>query len=132
MNDRQALEADTQTAEVMQPSVGALDDPTGLAKAAAVRFATSGELGGDTGGVQGSAVLVVVVAAVGLDHGGFGQRSAPLAADRWDGLDQRQELRGVVTIGAGQDERERDTLRIGDEMVLGAGASAVGGVRSCF
>lgn len=132
MNDGQPLEADAQAPEVVQPSMGALDDPTGLAQAAAVRLATAGDLSGDAGGVQWSAVLVVVVAAVGLDHGGLGQRSATFAADRRDGLDQGEELGDVVAVGAGEDQRERDALRFGDEMVLGAGASAVGGVRSCF
>ena len=112
--------------------MGALDDPTGLAKTAAVWLATAGDLGGDARGVQGLAVLVMVVAAVGLDHGGLGQRSATFAADRRNGLDQRQELGDVVPVGAGQDERKRDALRFGNEVVLGAGASAVGGIRSRF
>ena len=37
-----------------------------------------------------------------------------------------------VAIGPGQDDRERDALGFGDEMVLGAWTSAVGGIRSCF
>jgi hypothetical protein len=68
----QPFESDAQAAEVVQPSVGAFDDPAGLAQAATVRFAATGDLGGDAGGVQRSAVLVVIVAAVGLDDGGFG------------------------------------------------------------
>lgn len=132
MDIGQPFETDTQAAEVVQPGVGALNDPAGFAQATAVRFATPGDLGGDAGGVEWPAILVVVVTAVGLDDDGLGQRSAPLAADGWNGLDQGQQLRDVVAVGAGQDCRERDALRFGDEVVLGAWASAVGGVRSCF
>lgn len=132
MDVGQPFEADAQAAEVVQPGVCALDDPAGFAQATAVRFAAPGDFGGDASGVQRPAVLVVVVAAVGLDDGGLGQRSAALAADGWDGLDQGQELGNVVAVGAGQDRRERDALRFGDEVVLGAGTSAVGGVRSRF
>jgi hypothetical protein len=128
----QSFEADAQAAKVVQPGMGALDDPTGLAQAAAVRFATPGNLGGDAGCVQWPAILVVVVTAVGLDDDRLGQRSPPLATDGRDCFDQRQELRDVVAVGAGQDRRERDALRFGDEVVLGTGTSAVGGVRSCF
>lgn len=132
MNDCQALETNTQAPEVMQPGVRAFDDPAGLAKTAAVRLATPGDFGGDARGVQGLAVLVMVVATIGLNDVGLGQRATTLAADRGNGLDQRQKLGDIVAIGAGQDERERDALRFGNEMVLGAGASAISGVRSRF
>lgn len=82
--------------------------------------------------MQGLTVLVMVVTAIGLDQARLGERPAPLAADRRNSLDKGHELGDVVTVGAGQDHRERDALRFGDEMVLGAGASAIGGIRSCF
>jgi len=47
-------------------------------------------------------------------------------------LDQRDELSDVVAVGAGEDYREWDALRVGDEVVLGAWSSAIGGIRSCF
>lgn len=132
MDGSEAFESNAQTPEVMQPGVGSFDDPAGFAKTAAMRHAASRDLGGDTGGVQGLTVLVMVVATIGLDQARLGERPAALAADRRNSLDERQELGDVVTVGAGQDHRERDALRFGDEMVLGAGASAIGGIRSCF
>ena len=96
-----------------------------------MRLAAAGNLGGDARGVEWAAILVVVVAAVGLHEAPFRQRSAALAADRRDRLDQAQKLGDAVSIGASEDYRERDALRFGDEMVLGARASAIGGIRSC-
>jgi FixJ family two-component response regulator len=56
----------------------------------------------------------------------------PLAPDACNGLDQRVELRNVVTVCAGQDDRERDALRVDDEVVLAAGLAPVRGIRAGF
>src|SRR5450830_902200 len=50
----------------------------------------------------------------------------------WNGLDQSIELRNVVAVGAGQDDRERDTLRVDDEVVLAAELAPVRGIRASF
>jgi hypothetical protein len=36
------------------------------------------------------------------------------------------QLRDVVAVSTGENQRERDALRFGDEVVLGAGANAIG------
>lgn len=132
MDDGEAFEADPEPAKVVQPGDGALDDPAGLAEATTVGLPTAGDFGMDSGGVQGLAVLVVVVAAITLNDYRLLQRASALAANGRNGLNQRNELGDIVPIGAGQDERERDPLRFGDEVVLGARASTVGGIWSCF
>lgn len=71
------------------------------------------------------AVFVVVVPLVGLNDSGLG--NCP------PGRPRMGEIAGqVVAVGAGQDERERNPMAFGDEIVLGTGASAVGGIQSCF
>jgi hypothetical protein len=45
------------------------------------------------------------------------KRSTTLAANWRNGVEQRQQLRDVMTVGARQDQRERDTLRFGDEVM---------------
>ena len=132
VDDSQALEADAQSPKAVQPANGALDDPAGLAQPTAVRLPAAGDLSLDTRRVQGATVLVVIVAAIGLYESRLRQRSAALAADGRDRLDQGEKLGDVVAVGAGEDHRERDALRFGNEVVLGAWASAIGGVRSCF
>jgi hypothetical protein len=66
-----ALESNAQASEVVQPREGALDDPPGLAEAAAVGLTTACDLRGDTGSVQGLTIFVVVVTAIGLHNDGL-------------------------------------------------------------
>lgn len=98
--------------------MGSLNDPAGFAQAAAMRLTPSGDFGRNPSGVQGVAVLAMVVATVCLNEAGLAERSAPFAANGRYGLDQRQELSDVVTIGAGQDDREREPLCFGNEVVF--------------
>lgn len=116
----------------MEPTDGVFDDPAGLAETAAMRLAAAGDLSLDAHRVQGATLFVVAVATIGLNQRRFGQGAAPFATDRRNRLDQREQLGDVVAIGAGENHRKRDALRFGDEMVLGAWASAIGGIRSCF
>lgn len=132
MDEGEALESDAQSAKVVQPSNAAFDDPARLAQSAAVGFSATGNLSMDTEGVERPAMFVMIVAAIALDDDRLAQQSPLLTSDRRNGLDQRQQLGDVVTVGTGQDDCERDALRFGDEVVLGAGTSAVGGIGSCF
>ena len=73
-----------------------------------------------------SAVLVVVVATVGVE--GIWPLAGPTAADadRRDGLDQGHELGDIVAVAAGQRYRQRDAVRFGDQVVLGARPGTAG------
>lgn len=113
-----ALESNAQVPEVVQPREGALDNLRNPPWAAAVRLATACDLRRDTGRVQGLAIFVVVVTAIGLQNNGLSQRPAALAKNGRNGLDQRQRLSGVLAIGTPEDQRERDAVRFGNEMVL--------------
>ena len=132
MNDGQSLESNPQASVIVEPADGSLDHPAGFSQAAAMRRVAPGDLGFDALSVKGPAVLVVIVATVGLDDAGLGEWAPPLATNRWNGFDQGQKLGYVVAIGAGQDDRQRNALRFGDQVVLGAGACAIGGIGSCF
>ena len=72
------------------------------------------------------------VASVALNDLGFTQRTPRLATNRRNGLDQRIELRDVVAIRRGQDDRERDALRVDDEVVFTAELAPVGRIRAGF
>ena len=67
----EALEPNAQTSEVVQPREGALDDPPGLAEAAAVGLTTACDLRSNAGSVQGLAIFVVVITAIGLHDDGL-------------------------------------------------------------
>ena len=67
----EALEPNAQASEVMQPREGVLDDPPGLAKAAAVGLSPTCDLRSNTGSVQGLAIFVVDVTAIRLHDDGL-------------------------------------------------------------
>lgn len=56
----------------------------------------------------------------------------PVSPARWNGLNQGIEVRNVVAACAGQDDRERDILRVDDEVVLAAELAPVCGIRAGF
>ena len=116
----------------MEPADGSLDHPAGFTQTAAVRRVAPGDLGLDAFGVKVPAVLVVIVTTVGLDDPRLRERSPPFSTDGWNGFDEGQKLGHIVAIGAGQDDGQRNALRFGDQVVLGAGACAIGGIGSCF
>jgi hypothetical protein len=51
----------------------------------------------------------------------FAPGTADPAADRWDGVEQRQQLRDVVAVAAGQQDGEWGSMPVGDQVVFGAG-----------
>jgi hypothetical protein len=118
MDKSQALEPDTESTEVMKPGDGPLYDPAGFAQTAAMRLAASCYLSCNTGSMQRTTVFVVIVASVALNDLWFREWSATFAADRRDGFNQCVKLGDIVTVGARQYRRERDTLRFGNEVVL--------------
>ncbi|KOG29337.1 hypothetical protein ADK37_37145 [Streptomyces resistomycificus] len=62
----------------------------------------------------------MVVATAGEEHVGSTSWSAHDSRDRWDLVEQGQQLGDVVAVAAGQRHRERDALPVGDDMVLAA------------
>src|SRR5690606_13460329 len=94
--------------------------------------AAAGDAGADAFGVNPAAMGVMVVATVGVDDLGTSSGPAASAAHRWDRLDQRDELGDVVTVAAGQADRQRDARALGDHVVLRAGPGAVDRARTGF
>ena len=113
-----AVVADEQSLEVMQPGEGALDHPTDAAEPGAVLCLPAGDLGADAAAAELAAVLVVVIAAVGEQPLGALAGPPRPAGHRSDSIEQRQQLRDVVAVPAGQADRQRDSARVGDQMVL--------------
>jgi hypothetical protein len=60
----------------------------------------------------------VIVAPIALNDTRLRKWPAALAADRRDSVNQRVKLGDIVAVCAGEDYRERDALRFGDEVVL--------------
>ncbi len=132
MNVGATFKANTQTADMMQPSMSTFDERTDFSKAITVRVTTPRDAGGDVALVKDASVFLLVVTTVGVDAGRTAHRPTTHAADRHDGLDQRNELDDVVTIGAGQDCRDRRSVGVGGDVVLRNGARSIGGWQTSF
>ncbi len=110
----------------------AFDHPTILAKSAAVFGPALRDHWLDTAIAQGSPMPLAVVTAIGVDDARPLNRVAAQAANRWNRVDQRQQLHNIVDVRASQDRGERCAVGVGDDVVLGAGSRAISGVRASF
>jgi hypothetical protein len=132
MDRGQSLVADAKTVEIMEPGMRPLDDPSILSEPAAVLIAALGEYRFDTPLAQFLSVCFRVVSAISIDNLRLLQRAPANPADGWNGVDEWQQLCDVVTIGTGQDDRERHAVCVGRDVVLGARSRTVYGVRPSF
>jgi hypothetical protein len=120
-----AVGAEEQPAAVVQPSEGALDNPAVAAEPGAVHGPASGDHRLDASLPDQTAVLVVVVTAVGDDAVGTPPRPADTAAHRRHAVEQREQLGDVVAVAAGERPGQRDAASVYEEMLLAAAAAPV-------
>jgi hypothetical protein len=66
----------------------------------------------------------VVVAAIGDHLVGALARPAAFARDDADPIDEREQLRHIVAISAGQQDAQRRAVKVDDQVMFGAGAGA--------
>ena len=78
------------------------------------------------------AMRLGVIATVCVDDFGLLKRSATYAANRWNGVDQWQQLGDVVAIRACQDRADRNAVGVYEDVVLGTWSRAIRGVRTSF
>jgi hypothetical protein len=107
------FEANSQTAETVEPRIRGLKDSVRAARATAVGLAASSNRSRHSCSVQRSTILVVIMSAIGIDPVKPAKRLVEQIPDR-------------------RDERERRTVGVGGDVVSGTGAHAIGGVRSSF
>lgn len=113
-----AVVADEQPFELVEPGEGAFDDPAVAAEPGAVLVFAPRDLGRDAALAELATVAVVVVAAIGAEPVRAAARSADLAANRRDAVDERDQLSTVVAVAAGERPGKRDPSRIDEEVVL--------------
>lgn len=97
------LEARAQTAEIMEPGVRTFDQPTILAEPAPVFGPALRDHGPDAAVTQRTSVSRGIVAAIGVDDAGLLKWSTTDTANRRNCINERQQLRNVVGVRAGQD-----------------------------
>lgn len=121
--------ADGEPPKLVEPCECSLDDPAMTAKLLAGIEASSGDAGLDPAAATSVAAAAVVIGLVGVQLVRPPSRSAALAADGRDDVDQRLEGYAVMDVCAGQDEPERNAAPVGDQMPLGAWSAAICRVR---
>jgi hypothetical protein len=130
MHVRAEFPADSQPPQLVQPRQRPLNPPPVLAQRRSEKVASTGEFGADAPLPEGSAVQVGVVAAVPDHRVRPPARASRPAPHRWDRVHQSQELGDVVDVGGGQHTRERQPVRVGDQVMLGAEPAAIDRARS--
>ena len=126
-----AFVADVESPVLVQPGEGALDDPAPAAEPGAVLGRPARDHWCDAERPDLAAVHVLVVAAVS------NQTARPTlwwswpAAHRRDRFKQQQQLRAVVSVGAGKRPGERDSAPVGQQVVLRTATAPVDGARAC-
>lgn len=124
------LVADPESLELVEPGERPLYDPTRLSQPGAMGGAFASELRCDAAGPQKSAVLVVVVAAVGEQTAWPVTWPTAQPADAGYRVQQGHQLSDVVTIPAGQRDGQRSAMPVDDQVVLAAGPGPVDRRRS--
>jgi len=128
----ESLVADSQTMKIMEPGMRTFDYPSILSESTAMLSAALCQNRFNTPFVQFASVCFGIVSAISIDDLGLLQRAASNAADRWNRVDQRQQLRDVMPIGTGQNNREWHPVCVGRDMVLRTGPRTIYGVRPSF
>lgn len=124
--------ANLEPSKCMKPSQGTFDEPARFTEATAMRRADFGKQGRDAAFAQTLPVRLGTVASVILNNFRFAQRTSAFSSNGRNRLDQRIKLRDVVAIRGSQDDRERDALRVDDEVVLTAELAPIRWVRAGF
>ena len=132
MNISAPFEANAKTPEVMEPGMCAFDHPAIFTQAAAVFGSALCNDRLNATFAQYLAMPLGVVAAISKDRVRLLQRPTGLATQRQNGIDQRQQLRNIMAIRAGQNGRDWDAVSVGCYMVLGTWSRTIRGVRPCF
>jgi len=133
MNVGPTFEANTKTTGVVKPRMCTFDNPAEFAQTTAVPCPAFGPI---TGLMSRSRsfweMRLGVVAAVCVDDLGFVKRPAMYAANRWNGVHQRQQLNDVVAIRACRDRAERNAIGVYEDVVPGPWLRTIRGVRIGF
>ena len=127
-----AVCTDEETAAVVEPGEGALDDPALCSEARAVFGLAASDDRFYPSLPDEAAVFVVVVAPVGQQRVRPAPWTADPAADGRHPIEQLLELGDVVAVGAGERPGQRDAAAVYEEVVLAAGPAAIDGAGTRF
>lgn len=126
-----AFVANRKPSEFVEPGEAALDDPAVASEFLAGLNAAPSDAGLDPTAQTSPSATMVIVGSVGVQLIRSAPWSAALACNGRNGVEQVFKGYAVVNVGPGQDEGERDTAVIGDQVTLGAWSAPIRRVRAC-
>lgn len=121
-----------QAFELMDQRLGLLGHIPHLAQPAAMLGATPGQMRLNAAASQLVTMGFAVVSAVGVEGPGATTRASDLASHRRDGINERNQLRHIMTVGGGDGGGQRRAAPVGQHMMFGAVFTAVDGAGSRF
>lgn len=132
MNISPTLEANAKTTEIVEPRMSAFDHPAKPAKPATVFGSALREHWLDAALAKSLTMRFGIVAAIGVDDLGLLKWSATHAANRWDRVNERQQLGDIVSVRAGQERADGDSIRVDEDVMFGTWSRAIRGARTRF
>jgi len=124
--------ADAEAAMLMEPTEGPLHHPAVNAQSAAVLGAAFRQHRPDVALTQLLPMPVRIVRAIALHLVRATPGMTNLAGHGRNAVHQRQQLRHIMPIGPRQDERERNPLGVGEQMVFAPQFPSIRGIRPRF
>lgn len=125
MDIRATFITDPQAAVLVEPGKGTFYDPAIDTQATAVRGPTPGQEGDNASSPQFLPMGLRVKSAIPQNRLGTPPGPSDFACDRRDGIDQRQQLGNIVTVGRRDLGGQRDSIGRGQDMMLGAGFTPI-------
>lgn len=128
MDFGQPFISNAQSSELMQPSNTTLDHPSRFPKTTPMRCSPSRQFTADTACFQRITMRLGVISSIALHASRLSTWAPGFARNRWNRIDQWQQLGNVVAIGLGQNHAQRDAIRLDEEVVLAPRFTPVGRV----
>ena len=129
MNVASTLVSRDEPAEAAEPGEAAFDHPSMSTQLLTGLDAATCDAGRDPATAASLSAPLMVVGLVGVELVWSASCPTTLPSDRRNSVEQFLERHAVVGVGAGQNEGERKTVPIGDQVALGAEPATVGRVR---
>jgi hypothetical protein len=109
-----AFVAVTEATELMQPTNRSFHRPACGAQSTAMFRMASSQHGLNVLAAQRPPMRSRIVRSIPLNPARPSPRSPWFPTDRWNLFHQRQQLRDIVRVGAGDRRRQRNALGVGD------------------
>ncbi len=123
--------SETQTAKLTKPGEGSLNHPPPSAQATPVLGISLGNPRRNPADSQASPDRFGIVTTVAYHTIRAISRPSQFSLQEWDGINKRERLLRIVTIGCSELNSQRNSVPVANQMTLTATLSPVGRIRTC-